>query len=110
LDLTEGERLLIYRLTEGLTQQKFAESWQIHQTYVAAMERGSRPVRPDIAKWTDKLPLSIPAHIMLTVLRKRKGFGKHRVAALTGIDAREVGKMERGLVPIDHRIEDLLNS
>ncbi len=110
MELSDGERLFIYRTMGGWTQAELGAEFDCHQTYIAAMERDARPVRDDVARFSEKLPLSIPAHIMLAILRKRKGYRKHMVSSLTGVNVRDVGMMERGLLPIEPRIEDLLKS
>ncbi len=109
MQISDGERLYIYRTMGGWTQKEFGFSFDCHQTYIAAMERDDRPVRDDIAHFSEKLPRSIPDHIMMAILRKRKGYPKHMLSGLTGIDARKIGEMERGKMPIDPRIERLLD-
>lgn len=110
MGMSDGERLFIYRTMGGWTQAELGAEFNCHQTYIAAMERDERPVRDDISHFSDKLPMAVPAHVMMSIMRKRKKYAKHTVSALTGVELRLVGQMERGLIPIDSRIEDLLSS
>jgi transcriptional regulator with XRE-family HTH domain len=42
LQRTVGQNLRTYRLARGLSQEAFADVFQVHRTYMGSVERGER--------------------------------------------------------------------
>lgn len=104
-DLTPGERFLILRRRNGLSQPVAAKSYGLsawdYRMVEADRVRSDLP-RPALGK--------IAAHERCVILRRRAGMKRTQLAALVGCSNWWLTQMERGVQPPDRIVEYWANA
>lgn len=97
--LSRGERLVIYRRREGLSQAQAAKRYKVGRKLYARWERDEADDGPDVFIG------SLYTHERAYLSRRRADVSRQQVADSIGVSAFWVTLMERGKKPCDRLLE-----
>lgn len=100
LELTAGERLLLWRLRSGFSQRRAANYLKVTYQQYSAWETGK-----DTTKVPKQALGKITAPEKCIIYRKRAGVTQRKIADDLGCCVFTVRKMEQGVRPVDDLVE-----